>query len=56
MIDLSTIIIDRSLAQKIAHVDALRTELESLGYSVVLSTHLAALRFQAKRLQRMEEA
>ena len=54
--NLHDIIIDRGPEQKIARVDALRTELERLGYSVVLTTHLAALRFQAKRLKRMEEA
>lgn len=50
------LIIERSEDQKIARVNALRAELERLGYSVVLTTHLAALRYQAKRLQTKETA
>jgi hypothetical protein len=56
MTDLDTIIVDKSPAQKIARVDKLREELKPLGYSVVLTTYLAALVFQAKRLKRLEEA
>jgi len=56
MIDISTIIIDRNDKQKSASVDRLREELKGMGYSVVLTTYLAALAFQAKRLKRMEEA
>lgn len=52
----SDIIIDQSAAQKAARVDTLRAELKALGYSVVLTTYLAALAFQAKRLKKMEQA
>jgi hypothetical protein len=54
--NLSEIIIDRSDAQKAIRVDALRAELKALGYSVVLTTYVAALAFQAKRLRKLEEA
>ena len=47
-------VIDRSEEQKKARVDALRAELKDLGYSVVLTTYLAALAFQAKRLRTLE--
>jgi hypothetical protein len=50
------IIIDKNEAQKAARVDALREELKALGYSVVLTTYLAALAFQAKRLKKLEDA
>ena len=55
-IDLYDVIIDRSPAQKAIRVDAIRAELKDLGYSVVLTTYLAALAFQAKRLKKLEEA
>jgi hypothetical protein len=54
--DESTIIIDRSAAQKLARIDALRQELKPLGYTVVLTNYLAALTVQAKRLQAKETA
>jgi hypothetical protein len=54
--NLHDIIIDRSEAQKAIRVDKLREELKAAGYSVVLTTYLAALAFQAKRLKRLEEA
>jgi hypothetical protein len=50
------IIIDRNETQKAIRVDALRAELKALGYSVVLTSYLAALAFQAKRLKKMEDA
>jgi len=52
----SEIIVDRSKAQKAIRVDELRAELKDLGYSVVLTTYLAALAFQAKRLRKLEES
>jgi len=54
--NLDNIIIDRSPAQKAILVDKLREELKPMGYSIILTTYLAALAFQAKRLKRMEEA
>jgi hypothetical protein len=50
------IIIERNETQNLARVDKLREELKPLGYSVVLTTYLAALAFQSKRLKRLEEA
>lgn len=51
---MNNIIIERSDAQKAARIDALRAELKGLGYSVVLTTYLAALAYQAKRLRTLE--
>jgi len=53
--NLDAIIIDRNDKQKAARVDSLREELKGMGYSVVRSSYLSALMFQAKRLKRMEE-
>ena len=52
MIDLDSIIIDRSEAQKCKRVDVLREELKGLGYSVVASSWLVALQVQAKRISK----
>ena len=53
---MNNIVIDRSESQKAARIDALRAELKGLGYSVVLTTYLAALAYQAKRLRTLEAA
>jgi len=53
---MTDIIIDKSVKQKAARIDALRAELNGMGYSVVLTTYLSALSFQAKRLKCKEEA
>lgn len=50
------LIIDRSEKQKLARIDSLRQELKPLGYTVVLTSYLAALTIQAKRLQAKETA
>ena len=51
MIDLDSIIIDRSPKDKAAIVNMRREELKALGYAVIDSKYLAALMVQARRLE-----
>lgn len=52
MIDLHSIIIDRSAKDKAALLNRRRDELKSLGYAVVDSRWLKGLMIQAKRLEK----